>query len=74
MEMYKVSKGLSPSIVTELFKHRDKQHNVRTNAESTIPAKRTVYRGYKSTSLLGSKIWNALPDMLKKALKFLNQK
>lgn len=55
MEMYKMSKGLSPSIITELFKHRDKKHyNLKNNAEFTIPAKRIVHHGYKSTSFLGS--------------------
>ena len=65
-EMYKVSKGLSPPIITELFKPRDEQHyNLRNNAEFPILVIRTVYHGPESVSLLGPKIWNALPDMLK---------
>ena len=67
-ELYKVKEGLSPSIVTELFEHRDKQHyNLRNNAEFTIPAIRTVYHGSESISFLGPKIWNILPDRLKNA-------
>ena len=67
-EMYKVKEGLSPSIVTELFEHRDEQHyHLRNNAEFTIPTIRTVYHGSESISFLGPKIWNILPDRIKNA-------
>ena len=67
MEMYQVSKGCSPSITTELFEHREEQrYNLRNNADFTIPATRTVYHGSESISFLGPKIWNVLPDRLKK--------
>ena len=55
--MYKVSKGLSPPIIMELFKPRDKQHyNLRNNAEFTISVIRTVCHGSESISFLGPKI------------------
>ena len=67
-EMYKVSKGLSPSIITELFRCRDDQrYNLRNITDFTIPAIRTVYHGSESISFLGPKIWNMLPDRLKNA-------
>ena len=67
-EMYNVSKGLSTPIITELFKPRDEQHhNLRNNAEFTIPVIRTVYRESENISFLGPKILNALPDRLKNA-------
>ena len=52
--MYKVSKSLSPPIVTELFKSKF----------NTFVA-RTVYHGSKSISFLSPKIWKALPDKSK---------
>ena len=66
--MYKVRKGLLPSIITELFEHK-KQHyyNLRNSAEFAILAIRTVYQGSESISYLGPKIWNILPDRLKNA-------
>ena len=62
-EMYKVSKGLSPPIITELFKGRDEQHYcLKNNVEFTIPVIRTIYHRSESISFLGPRIWNALPD------------
>ena len=67
-EMYKVRKGLSPAIITELFEHKEEHYyNLRNNAEFAIPAIRTVYHGSESISYLGPKIWNILPDRLKNA-------
>ena len=45
--MYKVSKGLSPPNITELFKPRNEQHNLINNVQFTIPVIRTVYYGAK---------------------------
>ena len=64
--MYKESKVLQAPLSTELFKPRKEQHhNLRKNTEFTIPVLRTVYHGSESISLLGPKIWIALPDRLK---------
>ena len=66
--MYKVSQGFLPAIITELFKHRNKQHhNPRNNAEFTISAIKLVYDGSESISFLGPNVWNILPDRLKNA-------
>ena len=65
-EIYKVRKGLSPAIITELFEHKEKHYyNLINNTEFAIPAIRTVYHGSESISCLGPKIWNILPDRLK---------
>ena len=67
-EIYKVRKGLSPAIKTELFEHKEENYyNLRNNAEFAISAIRTVYHGSESISYLGPKIWNILPDRLKNA-------
>lgn len=75
--MYKVSKDVLSSIITELFKHGDKQnYNLGNNVEITMPTIATVYLRTESISFSGSKIWNALPDRLKSTsnLDFLNLK
>ena len=41
--MYKVSKGLSTTIITDWFKPRDEQHNLEHNAGFTIPVIMTAY-------------------------------
>ena len=65
-EIYKVSKGPPPPIMTELFKPRDEQHyNLKNNAEFTIPVIKTVWHESESISFLGSKILNASLDRSK---------
>lgn len=64
-KIYKASKGLSLSILTELFKDKDEQYNLRNNAECIIPAIRTVYHGSESISFVAAKIWSFLPNRLK---------
>ena len=64
-EMYKVRKGLSAAVITELFEYKQEHYyNPINNAEFAIPAIRTVYHGSESISYLGPKI---LPDRLKNA-------
>ena len=65
--MYKASKGLSPPIITELFeKQNEHQYNLRHNYQFPIPIVNFVYYGTESVSFLGPKIWDVLPDRLKK--------
>ena len=65
-EMHKIKNDLSPLIVTKLFEQRNEQHyDLRKNSHFTNPPIRTVYYESESTSFLGPKIWNILPDRLK---------
>ena len=65
--MYKI-KNESSLILTDLFEKRNEQnYDLRKNSQFTIPPLRTVYHGLESISLLGTKIWNILPDSLKNA-------
>ena len=65
-EMYKIKNGLSPLIVTELFKQRNKQHcELINNSQFFITPIRTVYHGLECISFLGPKISNILPDRWK---------
>ena len=57
-EMYKVSKGMSPLQVTELFARREEHpYNLRHNAEFLKPLVNFVRCGTESISYLGPKNW-----------------
>ena len=65
--MYKAGQGLSPPIITELFRKKGQhQYNLRHNSKFTKPAVNSVYHGTESVSFLGPKNWDFLPDRLKK--------
>ena len=69
--MFKIKIDLSPEIMTELFEQRNEHHyNLRNNVHFINPQFRTVYHCSESISFLGPKIWNILPDRLKKATSF----
>ena len=66
IEMYKASKGVSPPIITGLFKKENEHHyNLRYNSQFTTSATNSLYHGTESISFLGPKIWNILPNKLK---------
>ena len=61
--MYKVSKGMSPPQITELFARRDEHpYNLRHNAEFLQPLVNSVHCGTESISYLGPNIWGMVPD------------
>ena len=65
-EMYKVSKGMSPPQITELFARRDEHpFNLRHNVEILQPLVNSVCCGTESISNLGPKIWGMVPDTYK---------
>ena len=65
--MYKASKGLSLPIMTGLFeKKNEHQYNLGHNSEFAIPVLYSLYHGTKMVLFLGHKIWNILPESLKK--------
>ena len=67
-EMYNTRKGLSPSIITELFEKKKNEHlcSMRHISWFTIPAGNLVYHGTESSSFPDLKIWNILADSLRK--------
>ena len=61
-EMYKVSNGLSPAIISNLFQKRDKiQYNLRHNSSFILPEVNSVYNGTETIVFLGPKIWELVP-------------
>jgi len=65
-EMFKMSKGLSPPIMENVFTLREENHyNLRQNSQFSRPFVRSVFYGTESISYLGPKIWDMLPESYK---------
>ena len=65
-EMYKVTKGLSPQIMNDVFTYKSQHsYNLRQISQFATPRVNTVYHGTESVGFLGAKIWALLPISLK---------
>ena len=58
IEIYKVKKGISPTIIIEIFELRSGVHLPSRNS-------RTVFFGTESIMNLGAKLWNMVPENTK---------
>ena len=66
IEMYKVFKGLSPSVFSEIFPRTQKSHyELRHTSDFIIPRIKSVNYGSESVHYLGPKIWDSLPSSMK---------
>ena len=66
IELYKVKNNLAPEIIKELFALRENSYELRNNTDFTIERVRTVNYGTESLSFLGPKIWNIVPQEIKR--------
>ena len=65
--MYKISNGLSPILIRELFMPNNEQNYcLRHLHQFKMPSVNTVYHGKESVSFLGAKIWEILLNDFKK--------
>ena len=65
-EMYKVTNGLSPEIMNEIFQIREEsRYNLSYTYQFTIPPIHSVYNGSKSISYMCPKIWELIPPAFK---------
>ena len=64
-EMLKVHKNMSTELMQGLFCVRQTHYNLRNPNHFAIPSINSVYHGAESTSNLGPRIWNLVPDRLK---------
>ena len=64
IELYKVTKGLSPLIMSEVFILKEEQKYPTSNIFKTRNMHTTAF-GLQSLSYLGPKIWNLIPTDLK---------
>ena len=64
--MYKVTNGLSPEIINEIFQIREEPRcNFRYTSQFTIPSIHSVYNSRESVSFMNPKIWNLIPPAFK---------
>ena len=64
--MFKVSRGLSPEIVNELFQFRERiPHKLRQRSQFQIPWVHPVFSGTESLKVLGPKVWALVPHEMK---------
>ena len=66
VEMYKVTNGLSPEIMNEIFQIREEsRYNLRYTSLFTIPPIHSVYNSRESVSYMDPKIWELIPHAFK---------
>ena len=66
-EMYKVSNGLSPFVVSNIFTPK----NLQLNSQFSRPLVRSVFHGTESITYLCPIIWDILPDSYKNVSSFI---
>ena len=75
IEMFKVSNGLSPVLMNDIFKLRGEQtYNLRELSQFYGPKVYSVYNGTKSVSFLGPLIWDLVPNELKYMKKWSSER
>ena len=66
VEMFEVSRGLSPEIVNELFQFREQlPYELRQTSQFQIPWVHSVFSGTESLKFLWPKVWALVPDEMK---------
>ena len=70
-EMYKVSNGLSPHVVSNIFIQKNcHPYNLRLNCQFSRPLVRSVFHGIESISYFARVTWDILPDIYKNLPNF----
>ena len=64
-EFFKESKGLAPTIFSEVFSKRSVQYNLRHASEFSASDVKSTFHGTESLSYLGPNIWDLVPKELK---------
>ena len=65
-EVYKIVSNISPDIVSDIFQIKKTRYTSRKVKPLEIPRVKTVRYGINSLRYQGSKIWNELPNDIKK--------
>ena len=75
VELFKVVKGLAPTIVNDLFPLKEtSNYNLRHKLFFKIPRNEKVRNGFESISYLGPKIWEMLPSEMQECDTFFEFK
>ena len=67
VEIFKTKENLNPSFKNDIFVERTENYNLRRVTTLRLPKARTTTYGTESASFLGSLLWHALPESLKKS-------
>ena len=66
VEMFKVSRGLSPEIVNELFQFREQiSYELRQRPQFQIPWVHSFFSGTENSKFLRPKVWALFPNEMK---------
>ena len=63
--IFKAVNGMLPKYISDLFVVRNNVKCLRGTNKLVVPRKRTSNFGLKSTTFIGAKVWNSLPDKLR---------
>ena len=70
VEIFKTKENLNPSFMNDIFVERTENYNLRSGNTLQLPKARTTTYGIESVSFLGSLLWHALPESMKKSENF----
>ena len=62
--IFKAVNGMLPGYISDLFVVRNNVKCLRGTNKLVVPRKKTSNFGLKSTTFIGAKVWNSLPDKL----------
>ena len=63
--IFKAVNGMLPGYISDLFVLRNNVKCLRGTNKLVVPRKKTTNFGLKSTTFIGAKVWNSLPDELR---------
>ena len=66
-EIYKTVNGLAPTIMNNIFETKDIEYNLRNKINFKSCRINSVRYGIDSLTNLGPKIWNIVPEEIKKS-------
>ena len=70
-ELFKVKNGLSPAFMNEIFvENAQHYYDLRKKTEFKRNKVKTVYNGTETLTFLGPRIWEIVPDYIKKSNSF----
>ena len=64
--MYKVVNNIAHTIVSELFSFSNVNYSLRSSSQFYQPSRNIVWNGQETISYLGPKIWNMVPEEMKR--------
>ena len=70
LEIYKTVNGLAPTIMNSIFEIKDIEYNLRNKINFKSRRINSVWYSMDSLTYLGPKIWNIVPEDIKKSESF----